>query len=110
MVKILNFTRHFTNGQKYAVNFTYTDYFAFPYVSFRINLDAPPERPFIRKALVKCPGVRSGGRLAKPHAPATGSRSLLANVGRSWIVLPENVTFRGPIIPRPLKARIRMAV
>jgi hypothetical protein len=51
-------------------------------VSFRINLDAPPEPPFIQKALVKClPRVRSGGRLAKPHPPATGSRPLLANVG-----------------------------
>jgi hypothetical protein len=45
--------------------FPYTDDFDFPYVSFGINLDAPPDRPSIQKALVKClPGVRSGGRFA----------------------------------------------
>jgi hypothetical protein len=50
---------------EYAVNFPYTDDFDFPYVSFGINLDAPPDRPSIQKALVKClPGVRSGGRFA----------------------------------------------
>ena len=60
-----NFTRKFANGQEYAVNFPYTDDFDFPYVSFGINLDAPPDRPSIQKALVKClPGVRSGGRFA----------------------------------------------
>ena len=48
-----------------GLNFPYTDDFDIPYVSFRINLDAPPQRPFIRKALVMClPGVRSGGRFA----------------------------------------------
>jgi hypothetical protein len=65
MVSISNFTRKFANGQEYAVNFPYTDDFDFPYVSFGINLDAPPDRPSIQKALVKClPGVRSGGRFA----------------------------------------------
>ena len=40
-----------------------------PYISFQINLDAPPERPFIQKALVKrLLGVRSGGRLAQARA------------------------------------------
>jgi hypothetical protein len=44
----------------------------FPCVSF--NLDVPTGAPIYKKALVKClPGVRSGGRLAKPHPPATGS-------------------------------------
>jgi hypothetical protein len=43
---------------------------------------------------VKClPGVRSDGRPAKPHPPATGSRFLLANVGHSWITLPDGATF-----------------
>ena len=83
MVSISNFTGSLQMA-KYVVNFTYTDDFDFPYVSFRINLDAPPERPFIQKALVKClPGVRSGGRLAKPHPPATDCRSRWpANVER----------------------------
>jgi hypothetical protein len=31
MVSILHFTRHFTNGQKHAVNFLYTDYFSLQY-------------------------------------------------------------------------------
>jgi hypothetical protein len=59
MVSISNFTGHFANGQKYIVNLSDTDDFDFPYVSFGINLDAPPEPPFIQRALVKClPGVR----------------------------------------------------
>jgi len=53
MVSISNSTRKFVNEQKYVVNFSYADDFDFPYVSFRINLDAPAERPFIRKTLVK---------------------------------------------------------
>jgi hypothetical protein len=65
MVSISTFTRNFANGQKYIANFVYTDDFDFPYVSFRINLDAPPERLFIQKALVKClPRVQSIGRFA----------------------------------------------
>src|SRR5580700_10504364 len=78
MVSISNFTRKFANGQDYAVNFPYTDDFDFPYVSFGINLDAPPDRPSIQKALVKClPGVRSGGRFAQTRTrppPIAASR------------------------------------
>jgi hypothetical protein len=78
MVSISNFTRKFANGQEYAVNFPYTDDFDFPYVSFGINLDAPPDRPSIQKALVKClPGVRSGGRFAQTRTrppPIAASR------------------------------------
>ena len=59
MVSISIFTKNFANGQKYVVNLPYTDDFDLPYLSFRINLDAPPEPPFIQRALVKClPGVR----------------------------------------------------
>ena len=43
----------FCKWQKYLAIFAYTDNFDFPYVSFRINLDTPSERPFIQKALVK---------------------------------------------------------
>jgi hypothetical protein len=43
--------------------------------------------------------------LVHTHPPATGSRFPMANVGHSWIILPENVTCRGS-----LKTRIRMAV
>jgi hypothetical protein len=66
---------------KYAVNLPCTDDFDFSYVSFGINLDAPPDRPSIQKALVKClPGVRSGDGLRK-HAPAR--HRLPLPVGRS---------------------------
>src|SRR5947208_1996094 len=69
----VEFYRVFTNEQKYVAYFAYADDFDFPYVSFRISFDAPPESPFIQRALVKClPGVRVGGRLAKPHPSATG--------------------------------------
>ena len=65
MVSISLFTRKFSNEHKYAVYFSLHDDLDFPYVSFGINLDAPPDRPSIQKALVKClPGVRSGGRFA----------------------------------------------
>jgi hypothetical protein len=66
--------------KRYVINFPYIDDFDLPYVSFRINLDAPPERPFIQKALVKClPGFGRADDLHK-HAPATtGSSSPLAN-------------------------------
>src|SRR6516165_9304223 len=52
----------------------YTDYFAFPSVSFLIWLP-PLGLPSIQKAPVKClPGVRSGGRVARrtcrPPGPA----------------------------------------
>ena len=52
----------------------YTDYFAFPSVSFLIWLP-PLEPPSIQKARMKClPGVRSGGRVARrtrrPPGPA----------------------------------------
>ena len=43
----------FCKWQKYLAIFAYTDNFDFTYVSFRINLDTPSERPFIQKALVK---------------------------------------------------------
>ena len=73
-----------SQNRKIDCKFYFHDVLGFRHVSFRINLDAPPEPPFMQKALVKClPGVRSDGRLAKPHPPATGSRSLLANVGHS---------------------------
>ena len=46
----------------------------------------------------------SVGRTTCETAPARHrSRSLLANAGHSWIILPDNVTFRGS-----LKTRIRM--
>src|SRR6516225_11786448 len=49
------------------------------YLSFRINLDAPPEPPFIQKGPGEVFAWGSlGGRLAKPHPPATGCRSPLA--------------------------------
>jgi hypothetical protein len=45
--------------------------------------------------------VSAWGSVGRTTCEAARPRSLLANVGHSWIVLPENVTSRGPIIPRP---------
>jgi hypothetical protein len=45
MVSISTFTRNFANGQKHLANCVYADDFGFPYVSFRINLDAPTGAP-----------------------------------------------------------------
>jgi hypothetical protein len=39
-------------GRNMLLNFPYTDDFGFAYVSFEINLDVPPDRPSIQKALV----------------------------------------------------------
>src|SRR6202047_4759052 len=59
-----------SQNRKIGCKFYFHDVLGFRHVSFRINLDAPPEPPFMQKALVKClPAVRLGGRLAKPHPP-----------------------------------------
>src|SRR5271166_3700416 len=59
MVSISNFTRYFTNGEKYIINFTDADNFDFLRMSSRINLDALIGAPIYTKALVKClTGVR----------------------------------------------------
>jgi hypothetical protein len=48
-----------SQNRKIGCKFYFHDVLGFRHVSFRINLDAPPEPPFIQKALVKClPGVR----------------------------------------------------
>ena len=46
-----------------------------------------------------------GRATCETDPPATGSRSLVANVGHSPITLPDDVTFRSSP-----KTRIRMAV
>jgi hypothetical protein len=67
MVSIANFIRKFENDRKYVVNSFYTDDFDFPYVSFRINLDAPLGVPTYKEG----PGLGFGraGDL-RQHAPA----------------------------------------
>jgi hypothetical protein len=50
MVSISTFTRNFANGQKYLANFVYANDFDFPYVYFRINLDAPTGAPIYRES------------------------------------------------------------
>src|ERR1700730_10507321 len=65
-----HFTRDVANVHKYAVNLLCADVFDFSYVSFGINLDAPPDRPSIQKALVKClPGFGRADDLRKPAPP-----------------------------------------
>ena len=56
------------------VNFTYFDNFHFLYVSFRIDLDAPPERLFIQKAVSVCLEFGRADDLLK-HAPSATARS-----------------------------------
>jgi hypothetical protein len=67
MVSIANFIRKFENERKYVVNTSYTDDFDFPYVSFRINLDAPPGVPTYKEG----PGLGFGrADDLRKHAPA----------------------------------------
>jgi hypothetical protein len=70
-------------GQKYAVNFPYTDYFVFPCVSF--NLDVPTGAPMYTEGPGEVSAWGSVGRTTCETAPARhpGPRSLLANVGHS---------------------------
>ena len=70
------------------------------------DLAAPTEAPIYTKS----PGeVSAWGAVRRTSCetdlPATGSRSLVANVGHSRITLPDDVTFRGSP-----KTRFRMAV
>ena len=59
MVSILNFTRHFADGQNTLANVPDTNDFDFPLCPSEFNLDVSPELPFIKRALVKClPGVQ----------------------------------------------------
>ena len=58
-----------------------------------------------QKALVKFAWGGVGRTTCETDPPATGSCSLVANVGHSRITLPDDVTFRGSP-----KTRIRMAV
>jgi len=78
-------------GHKYAVNFTYTNDFDFPYVSFGINLDAPPDRPSIQKALAKClPGVPVGRTICvNTRPPATDCRSPFGRSTSKRIAIKE---------------------
>jgi hypothetical protein len=46
MASISDFTRHFENRRKYIASFAYTNDFYFLHMSFRINLDTPPEHSF----------------------------------------------------------------
>jgi len=64
MVSIANHTRNFANEQKYVVNCFCTNDFDFPYVSFRINFDAPAGVPIYTEgpAEVSAWGL-VGGRL-----------------------------------------------
>jgi hypothetical protein len=76
MVSISNFIQYFTHAQTYFVNFPTTIILRFRMCLSELIWMPPSELPFIQKTLVKClPGVWSGGRLAKPHPPATGFRS-----------------------------------
>ena len=81
MVAISTFTRNFANGQRYIANFVYTDDFNFPYVSFRINLDAPTGAPIYTESV--CLGFSRSGDLCKHAPPATGCRSPLAGQRRA---------------------------